>query len=82
MATRGRFSNSFNHLLYKSHATRYMFHTHSLSSLINIVTVVNKPGDSMLEIRAFARSLLHDRNVSHFLSLEDFNDILNVICTE
>ncbi len=59
-----------------------MFHTHSLSILVDIVTLVNKPGDSVLEMGAFVRSLLHDRNLSHLLSSEDFNDILNVICTE
>ena len=75
-------SKSFNYMLYKSSMNRHVFKTSSRSYVVNSVSAVNSPSTLTRQAGAFARSVLFEREHFNFLSVEDLNAILNVLCTE
>ena len=75
-------ADSFNHLLSKSKITRYMAKHCDANVLLNIVSnTINIPTESCCRRGIFARTVLFDREFPSFLSTDDLNSILHVICT-
>ena len=80
--SRSILSKSFNHMLFKSKLSNHVFKTSSLSCMIKNVSDVNSPSESTYQVGAFARSVLFERENVNFLTAENLNTILNILCTE
>ena len=76
-------SDNINHMLSKAKITRHMVKSYNINNLLDIVNKnVNIPSENSLKVGAFVRTVVFDRDYATFLSIEELNSILNIICTE
>ena len=76
-------SDNINHMLSKAKITRHMVKSYNINNLLDIVNKnVNIPSENSVKIGAFVRTVVFDRDYASFLSIEELNSILNIICTE
>ena len=70
-------------MLSKAKITRHMVKYYNINNLLDIVNKnVNIPSENSVKIGAFVRTVVFDRDYASFLSIEELNSILNIICTE
>ena len=76
-------SDNINHMLSKAKITRHMVTSYNINNLLDIVNKnVNIPSENSVKIGAFVRTVVFDRDYASFLSIEELDSILNIICTE
>ena len=60
-----------------------MVKSYNINYLLDIVNKnVNIPSENSLRAGAFVRAVVVDRDYSTFLSIDEFNSMLDIICTE